>query len=480
MKIDIIVVYIQRYGGDTRWTSCRRSPASTSRRSRRRGTGCAWSTSRSSRFGLETTPTWSRSPSSAASHPKLIASRREFAARQDRRRRRSARDVLRPTRCCEHATASSSARRSRSGPSARRRRSAAAARRATAASRSPLRGLPTPRYDLLPTALLRAARRPGDARLPVHLLVLHRADPQPRLSHAARSTTSARHRVRPFPPLVAAEGGLVLGRQPHDKARVRASELLRAMIAARALVAHPGEHGHREGRRAARSDGGVRLHRHLLRDRVVRRRVARRRAQAAEQGRRVPRGRSRRCTSAASASWPGFIAGFDGDTPEIDSRRWREQLYEIGVDVPFLSILTPYPRHAALGRSSRPRGGSCSGPGLGVLQRLQRRVRACAHDARRSCSTHAPALWREAFSVKHSFQRVFRAMFRLRLRGLPHVRDDEPVLLPESAPRKCSGRASTGDDGTKSSAICPSRGKSYSPFVVRAFTRSSARRTPSD
>ena len=37
----------------------------------------------------------------------------------------------------------------------------------------------------------------------------------------------------------------------------------------------------------------------------------------------------------------GFIAGFDGDTPEA-IRAMARQLYEIGVDVPFLSILTPY------------------------------------------------------------------------------------------------------------------------------------------
>lgn len=37
----------------------------------------------------------------------------------------------------------------------------------------------------------------------------------------------------------------------------------------------------------------------------------------------------------------GFIAGFDGDTPERIVNM-AHQLYEIGVDVPFLSVLTPY------------------------------------------------------------------------------------------------------------------------------------------
>ena len=37
----------------------------------------------------------------------------------------------------------------------------------------------------------------------------------------------------------------------------------------------------------------------------------------------------------------GFIAGFDGDTPE-SVVAMAKQLYDTGVDVPFLSILTPY------------------------------------------------------------------------------------------------------------------------------------------
>lgn len=37
----------------------------------------------------------------------------------------------------------------------------------------------------------------------------------------------------------------------------------------------------------------------------------------------------------------GFISGLDGDTPE-SIRDMANQLEEIGVDVPFLSILTPF------------------------------------------------------------------------------------------------------------------------------------------
>ena len=37
----------------------------------------------------------------------------------------------------------------------------------------------------------------------------------------------------------------------------------------------------------------------------------------------------------------GFVAGFDGDTPE-SIVSMADQLMDIGVDVPFLSVLTPY------------------------------------------------------------------------------------------------------------------------------------------
>ena len=37
----------------------------------------------------------------------------------------------------------------------------------------------------------------------------------------------------------------------------------------------------------------------------------------------------------------GFISGFDGDTP-VSVKAMARKLYEIGVDVPFLSILTPF------------------------------------------------------------------------------------------------------------------------------------------
>src|SRR5258708_8769085 len=57
----------------------------------------------------------------------------------------------------------------------------------------------------------------------------------------------------------------------------------------------------------------------------------------------------------------GFIAGFDHDTPDA-IRAMARQLYEIGVDVPFLSILTPY-RGTALHAQMESEGRVLAGRG---------------------------------------------------------------------------------------------------------------------
>ena len=88
------------------------------------------------------------------------------------------------------------------------------------------------------------------------------------------------------------------------------------------------------------------------------------------------------------------------------------QLYEIGVDVPFLSILTPY-RGTALHGQLEGEGRILPGRGWefynGYNVAFRRRRMSPGRTARR-----ARGLWREAFSVKYSLRRVFRAMFRLR------------------------------------------------------------------
>ena len=259
-------------------------------------------------------------------------------------------------------------------------------------------------------ALLRDPCRAGDARLSLHLLVLHRADPQPRLSDAAGRRRLTGRPLRRLRLLVAAEGGLVLGRQPHDTARVRA-RAARADGAARAVVADPGEHGHREGRPAARPHARVRAvsgsssessrsERHSLAD-------ARKRQNRVAEYRERIEALHRRGICVMS----GFIAGFDGDTPDA-IRAMARQLYEIGVDVPFLSILTPY-RGTALHRKFEDEGRILAGRGWEFYNGYNVAFAPARMTPEELLAAHR-ALWFEAFSVKYSLKRVFRAMFRLR------------------------------------------------------------------
>ena len=136
----------------------------------------------------------------------------------------------------------------------------------------------------------------------------------------------------------------------------------------------------------------------------------------------------------------GFITGFDGDTPETIAAM-AKQLYDTGVDVPFLSILTPYlgtPAYAKMESEGRIRNGrgwefyngynvSFMPKNMSPDQLLQ------AHRA----------LWREAFSFKYSFLRIVRSFFRLRLGAflmcammngfycLKRLRGNEPISFDE-------------------------------------------------
>jgi len=107
----------------------------------------------------------------------------------------------------------------------------------------------------------------------------------------------------------------------------------------------------------------------------------------------------------------GFIAGFDGDTPEA-IRAMARQLYEIGVDVPFLSILTPY-RGTALHRKLEEEGRLLAGRGWEFYNGYNVAFAPARMSPDALLAAHR-ALWLEAFSVKYSLKRVFRAAFRLR------------------------------------------------------------------
>ena len=108
----------------------------------------------------------------------------------------------------------------------------------------------------------------------------------------------------------------------------------------------------------------------------------------------------------------GFIAGFDGDTGESIVAMAR-QLYDIGVDVPFLSILTPYrgtdiyKKYSEDRRILQNRGWEFYN-GYNVTFSPEQLSPEALEEAHRY-------LWREAFSIRHSLKRIARALFTLRL-----------------------------------------------------------------
>jgi len=107
----------------------------------------------------------------------------------------------------------------------------------------------------------------------------------------------------------------------------------------------------------------------------------------------------------------GFIAGFDGDSSTTIQAMAR-RLYEAGVDVPFLSILTPfrgsdaYKKLVAENRILTERGWEFYN-GYNVTFIPNQMSPEELLQAHRQ-------LWREAFSLKYSFLRVLRSLKYLR------------------------------------------------------------------
>lgn len=107
----------------------------------------------------------------------------------------------------------------------------------------------------------------------------------------------------------------------------------------------------------------------------------------------------------------GFIAGFDGDTPD-SIVEMAQQLYDVGVDVPFLSVLTPYKgtplydKLEAEGRLLKDRGMEFyNGYNVAFVPRNMTPEELLAAHRK---------LWAMAFSFRGSFMRVLRSLFRLR------------------------------------------------------------------
>jgi radical SAM superfamily enzyme YgiQ (UPF0313 family) len=107
----------------------------------------------------------------------------------------------------------------------------------------------------------------------------------------------------------------------------------------------------------------------------------------------------------------GFIAGFDGDTPD-SIRAMARQLYESGVDVPFLSVLTPYRGTPAFARLAAE-GRILNGRGWEFYNGYNVSFQPRGMSPEELLDAHR-ALWREAFSLKYSVLRVVRSIGRLR------------------------------------------------------------------
>ena len=138
----------------------------------------------------------------------------------------------------------------------------------------------------------------------------------------------------------------------------------------------------------------------------------------------------------------GFIAGFDGDTPgSIVSM--ADRLYEIGVDVPFLSVLTPY-KGTPLYDQLRAEGRLLPGHGWSAFNGYNAAFQPKGMTPVELTRAHR-ALWRRAFSPAHTLKRIARASRYLSpgawlmtacmngFYGLKRMRGNAPSIYPAGA-----------------------------------------------
>ncbi|MBN2444964.1 MAG: radical SAM protein, partial [Spirochaetales bacterium] len=107
----------------------------------------------------------------------------------------------------------------------------------------------------------------------------------------------------------------------------------------------------------------------------------------------------------------GFIAGFDSDTPET-IRGMADQLMDIGIDVPFISILTPF-QGTSLYEKLKTEGRLLSGRSLGFSNGYNVAFYPACMTPDELLSAHR-SLWTKAFSLFRTLQRIFRSLRYLR------------------------------------------------------------------
>lgn len=108
----------------------------------------------------------------------------------------------------------------------------------------------------------------------------------------------------------------------------------------------------------------------------------------------------------------GFIAGFDGDSP-ASIIEMADNLYAIGVDVPFLSILTPY-KGTELYAKMVQQGRMIDERGWEFYNGYNVTFHPKNMTAQELLEAHR-ALWNKAFSLWHAGRRMARSVMRLRL-----------------------------------------------------------------
>ncbi|MBF0408867.1 MAG: B12-binding domain-containing radical SAM protein [Candidatus Riflebacteria bacterium] len=108
----------------------------------------------------------------------------------------------------------------------------------------------------------------------------------------------------------------------------------------------------------------------------------------------------------------GLISGLDGDTTD-SVKEMAKKLYEAGVDVPFLSILTPY-RGTRLYERMKKEQRIIAGRGWEYYNGYNVTFVPAKMTPEKLLEAHR-ALWCEAFSLKYSFLRIVRSIRYLRL-----------------------------------------------------------------
>ncbi|MEM7018843.1 MAG: hypothetical protein AAF512_16065, partial [Pseudomonadota bacterium] len=107
----------------------------------------------------------------------------------------------------------------------------------------------------------------------------------------------------------------------------------------------------------------------------------------------------------------GFISGFDGDSP-ISIKAMAKRLYEVGVDVPFLSVLTPFRGTVAYEKMVKDKR-MLADRGWEYYNGYNVTFQPAQMSPDELLRAHR-ALWQEAFSFKYSVLRIIRSARYLR------------------------------------------------------------------